>query len=338
MRAPLVPREVAASVDDLLAGARERRPLNPSDAKSGAVLESVVIAGAPYVVKRFHPDGDWTARGFGDLGCRAVRVWASGLLDRVPSSIDHAVVGAASGLGRNGWGAALLLRDVTPQLIPEGDDPVAPGSHQQLMEHMADLAAAFWDPDSGWLPDLLPLESRYSAFGPGWIAAEEARGFPDEVPAVAEQGWLRFAQRAPGDVLGVVDALRHDLDPLVRGLRRAPQTLLHGDWKMGNLGLDEGRTILLDWAYPGIGPIAHDLAWYLALNRARIPEPKEAVADRLRVALEGRGIGTEGWWERQVALGLLGALVQFGWEKALGDADELGWWCDRAREGARWLA
>ena len=34
---------------------------------------------------------------------------------------------------------------------------------------------------------------------------------------------------------------------------------------------------------------------------------------------------------------LLGALVQFGWEKALGDDDELGWWCDRAREGARRL-
>jgi len=26
--------------------------------------------------------------------------------------------------------------------------------------------------------------------------------------------------------------------------------------------------------------------------------------------------------------------VQFGWEKALGEDDELGWWCDRAREGA----
>jgi hypothetical protein len=31
-------------------------------------------------------------------------------------------------------------------------------------------------------------------------------------------------------------------------------------------------------------------------------------------------------------------LVQFGWEKALGDDDELGWWCDRAREGVRRLA
>jgi hypothetical protein len=26
-----------------------------------------------------------------------------------------------------------------------------------------------------------------------------------------------------------------------------------------------------------------------------------------------------------------------GWEKTLGGADELGWWSDRARAGARWL-
>jgi hypothetical protein len=29
--------------------------------------------------------------------------------------------------------------------------------------------------------------------------------------------------------------------------------------------------------------------------------------------------------------------VQFGWEKALGDDEELAWWVDAAREGARLL-
>ena len=43
------------------------------------------------------------------------------------------------------------------------------------------------------------------------------------------------------------------------------------------------------------------------------------------------------WWDRQFSLCLLGALVQFGWEKALGDTDELGWWCNAAREGAAYL-
>ena len=44
-------------------------------------------------------------------------------------------------------------------------------------------------------------------------------------------------------------------------------------------------------------------------------------------ALEACGISTEPWWERQLALCLPGALVQFGWEKALGGYDEeLAWW------------
>jgi hypothetical protein len=29
--------------------------------------------------------------------------------------------------------------------------------------------------------------------------------------------------------------------------------------------------------------------------------------------------------------------VQFGWEKALGDDDELAWWCERAEDATRWL-
>ena len=61
-------------------------------------------------------------RATGDLRCRPLVVWCSGLLDRLPASIDHAIVGVAEGLGRNGWGAAILMRDVSPWLVPEGDD------------------------------------------------------------------------------------------------------------------------------------------------------------------------------------------------------------------------
>ena len=124
----------------------------------------------------------------------------------------------------------------------------------------------------------------------------------------------------------------------MRAVRRTPLTFLHGDWKLGNLGVAPGRTVLLDWTYPGIGPIAHDLAWYLSLNRARLPESKEAVDRRAARARSRAAASTPtAGGTPQVELCLLGALVQFGWEKALGDDDELGWWCDRAREGARRL-
>lgn len=334
----LVPRTPASSVDELLDGATAREPLDHSDAKSGATLERVVIDGERFVLKHLHPDGDWTMRGFGDVCCRPVVVWTSGLLDAVPASIEHAVVGAAAGLGRNGWGGALLLRDVSDALVPPGDDPIPLEVHRQLLDHLAELSAAFWEATDE-LPELLSLESRWSAFGPGWLDAEAGLGWPDVVPTIAERGWAQLVEQAPADVLATVTELRHDLDPLVRAARTTPQTFLHGDWKLGNLGATgDGRTVLLDWTYPGVGPVAHDLGWYLAINAARLPESKEDAIGALEASLRHHGVDTSGWWERQLALCLLGTLVQFGWEKALGDPQELGWWCERAREGARWLS
>jgi hypothetical protein len=55
--------------------------------------------------------------------------------------------------------------------------------------------------------------------------------------------------------------------------------------------------------------------------------------------LEGHGVDTEVWWSRQLGLCLLGALVQFGWEKAFGGYDdELAWWERQAVEASELLA
>jgi phosphotransferase family enzyme len=328
----LIGREAATSVDELVAGATSREPVTGTDGKSGATLERVVLDGERFVLKRLHVDHDWTMRGFGDLGCRPLRVWTTGLLDALPPTIDHAVVGAAAGLGRHGWGAALLLHDVGEHLVPEGDGAIPLEQHRRFLDHLADLSVAFW----GWEDDLdlLAVSCRYTAFNPSWLAAEAERGWPDAVPKIAEEGWARFAERCPRVVRDAVTDLRREVDPLARALADTPQAFLHGDWKLGNLGSQpDGRTILLDWTYPGAGPPLHDLAWYLALNRARLPEPKEAAIDALRASFEERGIETATWWEAQLDLCLLGCLVQFGWEKALGDDDELTWWCERAERG-----
>ena len=111
-----------------------------------------------------------------------------------------------------------------------------------------------------------------------------------------------------------------------------------GDWKLGNVGRrPDGRTILIDWAYPGEAPPTWELAWYLALNRARLPETKEATTARYRERLEAHGIDTGGWWERQLGLSLLGMAAVIAWEKAVGDQAELEWWERAALDGARYL-
>ena len=330
------PRPVAASIEELIGGATGRRPFRNEDGKSGSRFERLEIDGEPHVLKRMHVAEDWLARSIGDIGCHQVTVWASGLLDLFPPSIDHAVVGAARGFGANGWGAALLLRDVGGHLVPEGDDVVPAGRHAAFLDHMAELSARLW----GWTDSvgLTPPAVRWSMFGDAMLACERDRGWPDAVPPIAERGWRAWAERSPADVRDVVAGLRAAPWVLADAVATTPTTFLHGDWKMGNLGSHpDGRTILLDCAYPGEGPACTDLGWYLALNRARLPETKDAAVDRFRAALERHGVDTAGWWDRQLDLCLLGTVVQLGWEKALGDDDELGWWVDRARAGAAHL-
>ncbi len=171
------------------------------------------------------------------------------------------------------------------------------------------------------------------------MECEAALGFPEAVPRVMRDGWARFPERAPR-ANEVVAPLLFDPSPLVRSLETLPASFLHGDWKMGNLGRHaDGRTILIDWANPGAGPGVTELTWYLALNRARLPigHSKEDAIDAYRGALERLGVDTASWWDRALGLAFVGALVQFGWEKALGDADELAWWEERALAGAPYL-
>jgi hypothetical protein len=323
---------VSGSVQELLAGATSRESVMPSDARAGAAYEHVTMGGNAYFVKRLSPASDWIMRVTADHVHRPYLVWRAGIMDRAPGCIDHTVV--AMDVDGTGDGAVLtmLMRDVGGFLVPPGDAVVPPGQHANFVAHMAALSAAFW----GWNDDigLTTMAQRLRFFAPGNIAAELAAA---EVPApiaAAAAGWSALPGRSP--LLSNLARLVHDRPEVITGpLSRTPRTFLHGDWKMGNLGAHpDGRTILLDWAYPGSGPACWDLCWYLALNRARLPEPKEAVISRFRGALEECAIDTGRWWEQQLDLCMIGIMATFGWEKALGDADELGWWQDRVAAAA----
>jgi hypothetical protein len=330
----MIPAMLADSVEDLLATVERRESFHSADFRSGSAFERVWIDGEPHVVKFLHLDDDFTMRVSGDVGCRPIRAYAAGLLDLAPDLIDHAVVGAATGHGRNGWGGALLMRDVSAELVPPGDDPLPADQHLRFLDHLAGLCARTW----GWQDDvgMLPYAARWAWFSDASIESERALGWRERVPAIAAEGWDAFGRRAPADVARVVNELRQDCSPLAAALADTPSCLLHGDWKISNVGTAaDGRTVLIDWAYVGEGPACHELTWYLALNRQKLPEghSKEQVTDDFRVALERHGVDTERWWLPQLELCLLGALVQFGWEKALGDDAEFGWWCDAARPG-----
>ena len=324
-------REAAASVDELVAGATSREPFKNADSASGAVLERVVVDGERYVLKHFDHHTDWLLRATGDAGCRAVACWELGLYDAVAPGIDATVVGAARDPGRYGAGS-LLMRDVSPWLVPEGGEPVDLATHRGFVESMAEQHAAMW----GWRDTvgLTPMANRFDMTSPALCAREAARSV-DERFAWALGAWSTLDEVRPALAVAA-RRLAADPWPLVAALAETPTTFVQGDWKMGNLGRHpDGRTILLDWDRPGEGPGAYDLAWYLAVNCDRLPESKDAAIGAYRARLEACGVDTGAWWDRQLDLCLLAAYVQLGFSKAGGDPAELAWWdapCTRALE------
>jgi len=319
-------------VADLVAGATERAGLAEVPGKSGATLERLVIDGQGYVLKHLVLADDWTMRASGCLRGAPLVLWERGILARLPGCLNQPIVGAAPEPG----GCALLMRDVTPWLVPATDAPIGLDQHTRFLRHMAALHAEFWA--CGGEFEVVPAMHRYLELSPWMAEAEAAAGSPHLVPALVARGWPRLAEVAPA-AAAVAAPLARDPGPLVEALAGTPQTFVHSNWKLDNLGTDDaGRTVLLDWEQPGRGAPLSDLAWYLAINCRRLPQSKEASIAAYRRALEGYGVDTASWWERQLALCLLGALVQFGWEKALGGYDEeLAWWETNAVRAAALL-
>jgi hypothetical protein len=322
---------ISRSAAELLARASSRERVVPADARSGAVFERIVVGPDRYFVKQLSFASDWIMRVSGDHVGRQYLVWKAGIMDESPGCIDHAVV--AMDLAGPGEDAVLIIvmRDIGAFLVPPGDAILPTGQHAGFIAHMAALHTAFW----GWDDQigLATMAQRMRLFSPDTIAAELTAAEVPAALAAAAAGWDVLPGRSP--LLSRLARLVHDRPEVITGpLAATPYTFLAGDWKLGNLGTyPDGRTILLDWTLPGAGPACWELCWYLALNRARLPEPKEAVTDRFRAALEHHGIDTGGWWQQQLDLCMIGVMATFGWEKALGDAGELAWW-EEAAAGA----
>ena len=326
---------VDVSLHDLLSRATDRVAVRTPDARSGARFERLRIDGAAYFLKTLSAADDWIMRVTGNETYWEYQVWRAGLYAATPPVIDHTVVAMAlEGSGPTAR-LSILMTDCADDLVPPGDDPVPLDHHAGWIDHMAAAHAHFL----GWRDDLglQQLSRRWLFFAPETIEPELAA---DDVPgpiAVAHRGWDLLPERAPR-LHDLVSAVHRDPAALSEALRATPMTFVAGDWKLGNVGRrPDGRTVLLDWAYPGEAPPCWDLTWYLALNRARLPESKEATVARYRQRLEAHGVATDPWWERQLGLSLVGMAAVFAWEKAVGDQAELDWWERAALDGARWL-
>lgn len=302
----------------------ERTPLD-SVGVTGARLERVTMAdGRVLVEKTVDWRSDWLMRATGDDG-RIFRLWTSGVFDQLPVGVDAAIE-TVHELPES-W--LVVMRDVTDALLP-ADRLLTRGQSRRILGAASTLHEAF----AGMrFEGLCPLVDRHAYLTPSAV-----RGVEDHpLRGLVLEGWERFAELVPTDIGQSVFDLLERPGRLATALADHPQTLLHGDLKVANIGFDGPTVVMVDWGtLTGMGPPAVDHAWYLAVNSAAI----DAELDELLADVESV-LGPDD--RRALPLALLGQVMVLGWEKALGATSDdaavqareragLAWWCERAAD------
>ena len=311
---------------DLVKRVVRREPLATAG-KSGSRRERGWLDdGSVVILKHSSVDEDWTMQATGDQD-RIALLWNEGVFEHIPSVIQHAVLDVQ----RTDTGTLVVMEDVSAFLFTNGQQ--IRQEHDRLLGALAEMHRTFVGRP---LPALCPLDRLYAVLSPQ-VCSHFSMSY--EVPRLATEGWARFHDIVPKDVSSVIEAIHARPADLGDALSLRESTLIHGDPKMANLGVtaDGRRLVLLDWGtLSAFGPPAIDFAWYLAINKAAIGRDHEQLLEDARTHL----VPVD---EDALRLALLGALVQLGWEKALGaTADDptirqterngLAWWIDRARE------
>ena len=331
----------------------ERHVLTSVDSATGASLERLVLPGTlegtvRYVIKRLQPRGDWIGRATNDERMREYRLAAGGIYRAMPVGVGTAVAGAVELPG----GAALVMHDVALALVPPGDNPIGEEQVTRSLQALARLHSTFYSFPARLMAGLGLCTSTHwlTLLSPSTAEREDGMTPRDPVTPHIIPGWDAFARLAP-DAWDIIGPLLADPMPLVRALRACPDTLVHGDAKLGNLAFSGEQVILLDWSQTLRVPGALDLGWYLAVNSARLPISRAAAIEVYRAAREeyGRLPAAGEHWERELALSLLAGTLRLGWAKALGassndpatcagERSELAYWAGAVVTGQRWLA
>jgi hypothetical protein len=293
---------------------------------------------------------DWVMQMTEDQHWRAITIWQDGLLDRLPEEIDHAIMACTL----DGEGYALLMRNVTHALLPD-ESSFSEADNEFTLDAMTALHATFWDDVALHNPglNLCSPENLFTHTAPE-KTRQLATDNPSPVLEAILEGWRILTTFVDADVVDLLRDLARDPRPLCSALSSYPQTLVHGDWRLANFGVERGerpQLILLDWSRPTRTVPAVDLAYYLVSSWSQLPISKEATIELYKQRLAQR-IGErfdESWWQPQLELSLLSAFLMLGCFKArdaahldngnhqMQEQADFEWWSEQVRAGAEWL-
>jgi hypothetical protein len=319
-------KRLVSSCVSILDGIRDRQPFAGEWGRTGAKFErGILVDGTPVVIKHI-TQRDWLIA-VGGGRSRLYEVWQQGLIGRVPEQIDHTML-AMEEYG-DGW--ICVMRDASEEMLAEGC-VLTRAQSRRLIAAADALHAEFWGEE---VPGF-SLYEHYAAMTPKRSAVAEHLDTP--IPGLIRRGWELFSDVAPNDVTGVMHHLIDEPAPLVRQMEKHPTTLIHGDYRLHNLGLNDENVVVIDWEVVGTAPPAVEFAWYLIISATRIDASREQVIDDYR-QIAGDRFDPVAW-----DLACIGALMWLGWNKAIDilenpdpairtqERADLDWWIVRVRE------
>jgi len=299
------------------------------DGWSGARLTRLTRGdGRRFVIKRDSLALDWIARVTNDVeDLREARLVRAAPSLPAPVRLPH--LAAAT----DGAEQALLMPDLTGSLLT-WEMPVDVSTIETVLDALAALHREPWHEQ---LPATFPwtaVQRRVLLLTRRSAAEYEAAGLP--VGERFRLGWDAFDRQVRPPIRALIDGLTADPDRLFRSLARLPDAGLHGDLKLGNVGLEPDGTVwLIDWQMTLVAPIAVELGWFLVCNVAGLPAPPDEVLERYRVIA---GLADDEAWATQRDLAILVGLLLRGWRKGF-DAEagvvtasgmpsalDLAWW------------
>lgn len=303
-----------------------------NDGWSGAGLTRLrrTSDGAGFVIKRDSLARDWIAR-----VTRDVPQLREGLLADAAPSLPVPVRLPHLGVAQDGEDVALLMPDLAGSLL-RWEAPVAVDQLDLVLGGLAALHAEPWHRQLPATFAWTDLRLRVLL-----LTRRSAARYEEDGNWVGERfrnGWDAFDRQATPGARAIIDRLTADPEPLFEALGALPDAGLHGDLKLGNVGLAHAGTVwMIDWQMTLVAPRAVELGWFLVCNVAGLPLPPDEVLERYRLAA---GLPADERWARERDAAILVGLLLRGWRKGL-DADaglttacgwsagaDLAWWSD----------
>jgi hypothetical protein len=264
------------------------------------------------VLKRLSTD-DWLTRASKDDQCRSLAVWRTRLLDRLEPQLRHGILAGS----RDGAHHALLMRDVTAGLDWE-DRPIQTRVDtrdrrvERILEALAAMHARFWGDDRLDDPahELADVETFLTMLWPASWPVMASN--PDRLRMV-QRGWQALLDLVDPDVRATIEQVMADPGPLIDALEAQPATLLHGDYRPGNLAvMPDDSVVALDWQFAGRGPGVMDVAFLgdsIGVFEFRA-WTYDFYRDALVEALDGELDVPR--WDRALAIGRLAHVLRWG--------------------------